>query len=242
MEQLTTINERLQRFNYNPENNSLSYAGEVVFLNNKDLNGIDNAFLNLDDKDLFDYIKNIYLLDSLDSNQVQLFFSPNTSLEDTIRLVAIIDETTELNDNNIYLLKAFAKKYMARCRIYANNKDLFDTLQETTLSIRKFNQELLNSHNVMDQARNYPQSEASIILYNAYEQELDGIDNSNNQDKGISLTRAKPGLKGYDDFEAMEKTYMEQKNSLGAAGFTSIAIIIAVTIVFGIYLAYTVLN
>ena len=243
MEQLVTINNRLQNFNYNSRDNSLSYAGDIVYLNGKDLNGIDSAFLNLNDIDLFDYIKNVYLLDSLSSHEVAEFFKSPSNLEDTIRLVSIVREPIELNEQNKVLLKNFAKKYIARCRIYANNKDLFDRLQEISPSIRAFDQELLNSHNVMDLARNFPQSEANKILYDAYEQELNGIDNSNEQnnnqnlDKGMSLTRTKNGLKNYDDFEAMEKAYINQKNSLGTAGFTSIAIIIAVTVVIGIYLA-----
>ena len=242
MEQLLTVNDILQKFNYNSKDNSLSYAGDIVYLNGKNLNNLDDAFLNLNDSDLFDYIKNVYLLDSLNSREVSDFFETPASLEDTIRLVAIIDEEPRLDERNANLLRAFAKKYIARCRIYANNKDLFDNLQVTNLSIRNFNQELLNSHNVMDLARNYPQNKASIILYSAYEEELNGLDNNQNKDnnlsKGISLSRTKPGIKNYDDFEEMEKAYIDQKNSLGAAGFTLITIILTVTITVGIYLGY----
>ena len=87
---------------------------------------------------------------------------------------------------------------------------------------------------------------AASIINNSYKAELNNMYQDQQQDttsleQGISLTRTKPSDKTpinlEDYFNKIEEDALNNQNRLGMAGYSSIILIIAITIVAGMYLA-----
>lgn len=226
----------LQGFVYSKDDDSLVYNGEKVSLNGNSLSHIDPVFFEMSPEDIFSFLKNGFYLNNSDS----------------IHVSALLEQFV-ITEEEVTFLENFARKFNERCRIYANNKDLLDRLSDSNVNVKSFCKELIESHRIVYQAQ--MEANASIIgtnaasiLYQAYEHDLNDSSKQNtneeslNNERRFALTRIKPNSgMNYEDFEAMEKEYMNSKDRLGVAGFTSILLLIAVTAAAGIYLALSIM-
>ncbi|MDE6284203.1 MAG: hypothetical protein K2M17_00445 [Bacilli bacterium] len=140
-----------------------------------------------------------------------------------------------LTNAEIIKLKRYALDFWLRLRLFSNEPCLDkdgDYLQELIVR-RKVITESFNSTTLAAQTiqETYNQNVSQSIE----EAQSNNTENEQgkNSSKGLGLTRNKPGL---------PPTIEEENTPLGISGFTSLALIIGVTIAFGIYLALALLD
>lgn len=239
----------LQGFRYDEASDTLTYGNDRISLSGNILSKVDPVFFDMAPQDIFLFLKNGFYVNTPDSAHVSTLF-----------------EQIIITEDEMAYLENYAVRFIQRCAIFANNKDMLEKLSETNPNVRAFCKELMDSHRILYQAQlqtsaaSYNTNAASI-LYRSYEAELSKLErttaipvvnngtgmqeSSNNlsQERGLTLERTKPGVKmNYNDFEAMEREYMESQKRLGAAGFSSIIMLLALTAIIGIYLATTLVS
>lgn len=217
-------------FVYNPNNDTLSYKGKAINLNGYGLSFIDPVFFKLSPMDIFAYFKNGFYYDSKDSEAVENLLG---------QIVITIEEKEYLN--------FFAQKYMERRNLYARNQEFFKENMENNQAVKNFVGELLKGNEIINKASeqiNLGSNAASILTdainsnHNSNTNVLENnnsLEDSNNLEKGMTLTRKKEGFNGFDEEAYLQE--LENKQKLGVAGFTSMILIIASVVTFGIYLA-----
>lgn len=245
MEPIINLNEKiltnyqrlypnLKDFSYDATNDALIYEGNAINLNGDGLSRIDPVFFQMLPEDIFAYIKCGFYVNANENQGIEALFN---------QLV--------ITEEEVISLESFAQRFNIKCQIYSRNKQLLDELAMKNDSVASFTKSLIESNNLINQARLLSDNpaigmSAASILYHAYENDIQKINsaslaNENNnestQEKGMSLTRTKAGFSGFD-----EERYIEEKSRLGIAGFSSIILLIAATITAGIYLAITVLK
>lgn len=212
-------------------------AFEEVFLERGTLIFPSNLEINLKDIDLSSIPEENYQMNATNfyvyiSNR---FYIHNIEeYEQTID--DILNKFTQLNlsENDITALQKFAYDFWLRLHLFTNEACLAKD--------EDFTVELLRRRSVITASLQSPAPAAQIIT-NIYNQNLrnsfdnntypendsDEMNANKSQQKGISLMRNKPGLP--PTIESIDES------KLGIAGFTSVILVIALTIAFGIYLA-----
>lgn len=221
-----SVYPNLKDFSYDVETDTLIYQGNRVFLNGYGLSRIDPVFFALNPEDIFSYFANGFYYNTKDSAQVEDLFG---------QLVITEDEVD-------YLSK-FASKYNERCIIYAKNKTFFDEMCPINENVKEFAGELLKEKNVVDVARNNistDKNDAMGILNSFINKQMPSNTNSNSMEKGMTLTRTKPGFTGFDEDAYLKE--LEQRDKFGMAGFASIVLIIGAILFVGIGLGIVLLG
>ncbi len=213
------IYPNLSGFVYDEQTDSLVFNGESAKLNGYGLSRIDPIFFSLAPADILAFFKNGFYQKS----------SENEHVESLLNKFVITEE-------EVYYLQNYARKYMARCSIYAKNKDFFEQYVETNESVRDFASDLLQSNKVIDQVKgsNGLENDNVVnIIQSVLEEESNNMSNSNEVEKEATLSRSKPGYgSGYEDPYSLN-----QNPGLGIYGFTSLALIVLSVVIVGVYLA-----
>lgn len=218
----------LQGFEYDENTDTLTFNGQTVSPAGYALSHTDPVFFQMIPQDIFTYLKNGFY-----------FQSPNeiSKIKNMITSELVITEDEE------NILKTFVKQYFKRLEIYVNNKLLFDeSLQD--IDLNTFVNNLLDRRNVIEGVKTglYPNSVAANIIIAEYTQITEQLDNSQQSNKEMerpmTLTRKQPKSISYifPEQEDVDRQ-VEREQRFGIAGFTSVVLIIATAITFGMYLA-----
>ena len=225
---------------YNPLNSFYvdENDGTLIFENMK-LNipeiSLDEIILMLDINDFRLFIRNGFYKKSLYNDQI----------------IALI-QRNQLTDGDYQLINEFAKDIVLRIRLYNRYKGILDNNMESEC-IKTFLKDTVIGKKIINLASvaSNPSDEKSIAnvittlyeknntLINTPDEDTTRNDSTQSQDKELVRTRSinSGSLPDYDKWLQDEKTYLENSNKIGTAGFTSILAIIAVIIAFGVYVA-----
>lgn len=219
----------LAEFTYDANSNCLIYEGNFIRLNGYALSRIDPVFFNLNPEDIFTYLKNAFYRN--DEYSMQIINLTNQ--------IVITEEEQQFIYN-------FVSQYFLRLNIYASNRNVFDKYFDNE-SIKAFMKEIKQSKNIIDKAKEIGSlNEYSVygMILSQYNNELNSMNQSQGLDNGVSLTRAKPGFSGYSEFQNNENylKQLQESQKMNMAGYTSIILIVASALTFGMYLAFQLLK
>lgn len=219
----------LAEFTYDANSDCLVYEGNFIKLNGYGLSRIDPVFFNLNSEDIFTYLKNAFYRN--DEYSMQIINLTNQ--------IVITEEEQQFIYN-------FVSQYFLRLNIYASNRNVFDKYFDND-SIKAFMKEIKQSRNIIDKAKEIgSQNEYSVygMILSQYNNELNSMNQSQGLDNGVSLTRAKPGFSGYSEFQNNENylRQLQKSQKMNVAGYTSIILIVASALTFGMYLAFQLLK
>ncbi len=219
----------LAEFTYDANSDCLVYEGNFIKLNGYGLSRIDPVFFNLNPEDIFTYLKNAFYRN--DEYSMQIINLTNQ--------IVITEEEQQFIYN-------FVNQYFLRLNIYASNRNVFDKYFDND-SIKAFMKEIKQSKNIIDKAKEIgSQNEYSVygMILSQYNNELNSMNQSQGLDNGVSLTRAKPGFSGYSEFQNNENylKQLQESQKMNMAGYTSIILIVASALTFGMYLAFQLLK
>lgn len=219
----------LAEFTYDANSDCLVYEGNFIKLNGYGLSRIDPVFFNLNPEDIFTYLKNAFYRN--DEYSMQIINLTNQ--------IVITEEEQQFIYN-------FVNLYFLRLNIYASNRNVFDKYFDND-SIKAFMKEIKQSKNIIDKAKEIgSQNEYSVygMILSQYNNELNSMNQSQGLDNGVSLTRAKPGFSGYSEFQNNENylKQLQESQKMNMAGYTSIILIVASALTFGMYLAFQLLK
>lgn len=217
----------LAEFSYDERNDALVYEGNFVKLNGYGLSRIDPVFFNMNPEDIYIYFKNGFYTSQNKNAQIENYLSQFIITED--------EEET---------IKSYVSQYIDKLNIYARNIQFFDNYFQND-SVKSFINDLMAAKSIVEEAKKLANSNNYNVyqmIVNAYDAEMDSMNQNQNKnqnlDKGMSLTR-NLNSSIYSEF-AKNATYLEElkkDDKLGMAGYTSIILIIASAVTFGIYLA-----
>lgn len=218
----------LAGFIYDEETDTLTYNNQTINPAGYALNHTAPVFFQMVPQDIFEYLKNGFY-----------FQSPNeiSKIKSMITTEMVITEEEEQQ------LKNFVRQYIVRLEIYMDNKILFEQgIQDADLN--NFISNLLERRQVIDGVKTgiYPNSVAANIIKQEYDTFTSNLNTEqsmeNNLEKEMTLTRKPPKTVSYifPEQEDVDKQ-VENSQRLGMAGFTSIILIIATAVTFGMYLA-----
>ena len=219
----------LAEFTYDANSDCLVYEGNFIKLNGYGLSRIDPVFFNLNPEDIFTYLKNAFYRN--DEYSLQIINLTNQ--------IVITEEEQQFIYN-------FVSQYFLRLNIYASNRNVFDKYFDNE-NIKAFMKEIKQSRNIIDKAKEIgSQNEYSVygMILSQYNNELNSMNQSQGLDNGVSLTRAKPGFSGYSEFQNNENylKQLQESQKMNMAGYTSIILIVASALTFGMYLAFQLLK
>ena len=219
----------LAEFTYDADSDCLVYEGNFIKLNGYGLSRIDPVFFNLNPEDIFTYLKNAFYRN--DEYSMQIINLTNQ--------IVITEEEQQFIYN-------FVNQYFLRLNIYASNRNVFDKYFDND-SIKAFMKEIKQSKNIIDKAKEIgSQNEYSVygMILSQYNNELNSMNQSQGLNNGVSLTRAKPGFSGYSEFQNNENylKQLQESQKMNMAGYTSIILIVASALTFGMYLAFQLLK
>ena len=212
----------LAEFTYDANSDCLVYEGNFIRLNGYGLSRIDPVFFNLNPEDIFTYLKNAFYRN--DEYSMQIINLTNQ--------IVITEEEQQFIYN-------FVSQYFLRLNIYASNRNVFDKYFD--------NENIKQSKNIIDKAKEIGSlNEYSVygMILSQYNNELNSMNQSQGLDNGVSLTRAKPGFSGYSEFQNNENylRQLQESQKMNMAGYTSIILIVASALTFGMYLAFQLLK
>ncbi len=220
----------LSKFTYDQANDALVYEGNFIKLNGYGLSRIDPVFFNMNPDEIFVFIKNGFYLPS----------NGNQLITNLLSKLVITEEEIDFINN-------YVSQYIERLNIYASNRDMFDRYFEND-SIKTFLQDIRFAKSIVEDAKNKASlNDNSVysIIVNAYNNEMSSMNQNKSQEqsmgKELTLTRKNPKMSGYQLFDENEK-YLKRLNEnqkMNMAGYTSIILIVATAIAFGMYLAIT---
>ena len=219
----------LAEFTYDANSDCLVYEGNFIKLNGYALSRIDPVFFNLNPEDIFTYLKNAFYRNDEYSKQI-------SSLTNQL---FITDEQQQF----IY---KFVSQYFLRLNIYAGNRWVFDKYVDNE-NIKAFMMEIKQAKDIIDRAKEIgTQNQYSVysMILSQYNNELNSMNQSQGLDNGISLSRTKPGFSGYSEFQNNEDylKQLQESQKMNMAGYTSIILIVASALTFGMYLAFQLLK
>lgn len=226
----------LRDFQYDTNTDTLTFQGQSFSPAGYALSRIDPAFFQLVPEDIFAYLKNgLYYQSPSEISKIRSMI--------TTELVITEEEQAQL--------RFFVRQYFKRLAIYTNNNFLFVSKMDESESLKDFASDLLERQKIVNGVRTgiYRNIAATIILqeYDSISNELknnqpvqtntaeQSNENNNELNRGMSLTRQKPGYNFQSQEEIDRQTEREQH--LGMAGFTSLILVISAAITFGMYLA-----
>ena len=218
----------LAKFTYDQANDALVYEGNFIKLNGYGLSRIDPVFFNMNPDEIFIFIKNG-------------FYKPSNGNQ----LITNLLSKLVITEEEISFINNYVSQYIERLNIYASNRDMFDRYFKND-SVKTFLQDIRFAKDIVEDAK----SKASLndnsvysFIVSAYNNEMSSMNQNKSQeqsmDKELTLTRNNPKMSGYQLFDENEK-YLKRLNDnqkMNMAGYTSIILIFATAITFGMYLA-----
>lgn len=218
-------------FVYDENEDTLTYNGQVINNAGYALNKTAPVFFEMVPQDIFEYLKNGFC-----------FQSPN----EISKIKSMITSEMVITEEEIAQLKTFVRQYITKLGIYIDNKILFEQgIKDEDLN--DFLSNLLERKHIIDGIKTgiYPHSIAANIIESEYDAltnnvTLENTDQTpdNSLEKGMSLTRKSPKTISYIFPEQSDVDAKYNKSQrLGISGFTSIVLIIATAVTFGMFLA-----
>lgn len=227
----------LREFQYDDTTDTLTFRGESFSPAGFSLIHTDPAFFELVPESIFAYLKNGFY-----------YQSPN----ELSKIKNMIAAELVITEEEVLQLKKFVVQYLTRLTIYMNNKHLIDSKASQNNEISNFLSNLLERGKVIDGAKSgFYKGPAAQVVKDEYEEFIKPPENNlntqeetntqtldNSMDRGMSLTRKSPKNITYifPEQQDVDESF-NKKQYLGMAGFTSIVLIIATAITFGMYLA-----
>lgn len=225
----------LQDFHYDEATDTLSFNGATIDTAGEKIMHTDPIFFHLIPQDIFDYLNHNMYSSNIDLGKIK----------------SMITTEMIITEDELNSLRAFVADYLRRVIIYNNNRLVFEQgIQDVTLN--NFQNYLLECRKIIESIKTgiYHSVAASIILdeYNKLTAPITNIqqeiNNENEQGKTkereLTLTRKKPNnnIDDYNFLSQDEINKQDERNShLGVAGFTSIVLILASALTFGMYIA-----
>lgn len=211
----------LAPFILDSENNTLIYEGNYLKLNGFELSRIDEVFFNLSSEDIFTFLKNGFYQETRINEQI-------INLANQF----VITEEEEA------FIKSYVNKYFIKLDLYNRNREFFAKYMFDNENVKSYFLTFKRSSEIINDAKNN-QNDVYQMINKAYNDTLSSLDIEQSMEQGMSLTRVKNGVSGYERFEDNQK-YLEElnkKQKLGIAGFTSIVVVVSTAVAVGSYLA-----
>ena len=218
------------------DNNILSYNGNSIENAEAGINHTAPIFFQMIPSDIFDYLKDGF------------YYQSDGELE---KVKSMLSQEMIITEEEAEILKKFARDYLRRIQMYANNEFLFKSNPdnpdlENFLKDLKIRKDIMtNLGNNMSIAANIINTEVNNMTNNIQEQTQTQNQEQNQNlelDRGFSRTRTNPNFnyrfREQDEIDAED----ERKNRLGLAGFSNIVLILVSALTFGMFIAVVTLG
>ncbi len=214
------------------DGNTLTYNDNFIENAEIGINHTAAIFFQMIPSDIFDYLKNGF------------YYPSNKELE---KVKSMLSQEIIITEEEAEILKKFARDYLKRLQMYANNEFLFKSNPDNPdledflkdLKIRK--DIMTNLGNNISVAANIINNEINNMSNNNQEQAQEQNKNSE-LERGFSRTRTNPNF-NYRFREQEEiDAENERKNKLGLAGFSNIVLILISALTFGMFIAIVTLG
>lgn len=218
------------------DDNILSYNGNFFENAEAGINHTAPIFFQMIPSDIFDYLKDGF------------YYQSDGELE---KVKNMLSQEMIITEEEAEILKKFARDYLRRIQMYANNEFLFKSNPdnpdlENFLKDLKIRKDIMtNLGNNMSIAANIINNEVNNMTNNIQEQTQTQNQEQNQNlelDRGFSRTRTNPNFnyrfREQDEIDAED----ERKNRLGLAGFSNIVLILVSALTFGMFIAVVTLG
>lgn len=209
------------------DGNNLTYNGNYIENAEAGINYTATIFFQMIPQDIFDYLKNGFYRQS------------ESELE---KIKSMLSQEIVITEEEANILKKFAKDYLRRIQMYANNEFLFKSnpndpdLEDFLKDLKMRKDIMMHLDNNISIAANIIKDKINKMTNNTQEQEQ-SQEQTNELERGMKLTRFNPNFnyrfREQDEIDAED----ERRNRLGLAGFSNIVLILVSAITFGMFIA-----
>ena len=176
----------LRDFQYDPDSDILTFNGNSIKNAGDGINHIATIFFQMIPQDIFDYLKNGF------------YHQSEAELE---KVKSMLLQEMIITEDEEAFLKKFARDYLRKIQMYANNKFLFDS-NPNNPDLDDFLKDLKTRKEIMANLGNNMSIAATII-----NSEVDSMTKQNQvqeespeMEKGMSLTRTNPKAPSTQNF------------------------------------------
>ena len=220
----------LRDFQYDPDSDILTFNGNSIKNAGDGINHIATIFFQMIPQDIFDYLKNGF------------YHQSEAELE---KVKSMLSQEMIITEDEEAFLKKFARDYLRKIQMYANNKFLFDS-NPNNPDLDDFLKDLKTRKDIMANLGNNMSIAATII-----NSEVDSMTKQNQvqeespeMEKGMSLTRTNPKAPSTQNFT--EFPDQAEVNNLYKVrdfrGYCNMVLILVSAITLGIFIAIVTLG
>ena len=220
----------LRDFQYDPDSDILTFNGNSIKNAGDGINHIATIFFQMIPQDIFDYLKNGF------------YHQSEAELE---KVKSMLSQEMIITEDEEAFLKKFARDYLRKIQMYANNKFLFDS-NPNNPDLDDFLKDLKTRKDIMANLGNNMSIAATII-----NSEVDSITKQNQvqeespeMEKGMSLTRTNPKAPSTQNFT--EFPDQAEVNNLYKVrdfrGYCNMVLILVSAITLGMFIAIVTLG
>lgn len=220
----------LRDFQYDPDSDILTFNGNSIKNAGDGINHIATIFFQMIPQDIFDYLKNGF------------YHQSEAELE---KVKSMLLQEMIITEDEEAFLKKFARDYLRKIQMYANNKFLFDS-NPNNPDLDDFLKDLKTRKDIMANLGNNMSIAATII-----NSEVDSITKQNQvqeespeMEKGMSLTRTNPKAPSTQNFT--EFPDQAEVNNLYKVrdfrGYCNMVLILVSAITLGMFIAIVTLG
>ena len=220
----------LRDFQYDPDSDILTFNGNSIKNAGDGINHIATILFQMIPQDIFDYLKNGF------------YHQSEAELE---KVKSMLSQEMIITEDEEAFLKKFARDYLRKIQMYANNKFLFDSnpnnpdLDDFLKDLKTRKEIMANLGNNMSIAATIINSEVdSMTKQNQVEEE------SPEMEKGMSLTRTNPKAPSTQNFT--EFPDQAEVNNLYKVrdfrGYCNMVLILVSAITLGMFIAIVTLG
>lgn len=220
----------LRDFQYDPDSDILTFNGNSIKNAGDGINHIATIFFQMIPQDIFDYLKNGF------------YHQSEAELE---KVKNMLSQEMIITEDEEAFLKKFARDYLRKIQMYANNKFLFDS-NPNNPDLDDFLKDLKTRKEIMANLGNNMSIAATII-----NSEVDSMTKQNQvqeespeMEKGMSLTRTNPKAPSTQNFT--EFPDQAEVNNLYKVrdfrGYCNMVLILVSAITLGMFIAIVTLG
>lgn len=220
----------LRDFQYDPDSDILTFNGNSIKNAGDGINHIATIFFQMIPQDIFDYLKNGF------------YHQSEAELE---KVKSMLSQEMIITEDEEAFLKKFARDYLRKIQMYANNKFLFDS-NPNNPDLDDFLKDLKTRKDIMTNLGNNMSIAATII-----NSEVDSMTKQNQvqeespeMEKGMSLTRTNPKAPSTQNFT--EFPDQAEVNNLYKVrdfrGYCNMVLILVSAITLGMFIAIVTLG
>lgn len=220
----------LRDFQYDPDSDILTFNGNSIKNAGDGINHIATIFFQMIPQDIFDYLKNGF------------YHQSEAELE---KVKSMLSQEMIITEDEEAFLKKFARDYLRKIQMYANNKFLFDS-NPNNPDLDDFLKDLKTRKEIMANLGNNMSIAATII-----NSEVDSMTKQNQvqeenpeMEKGMSLTRTNPKAPSTQNFT--EFPDQAEVNNLYKVrdfrGYCNMVLILVSAITLGMFIAIVTLG